>query len=262
MTIGPVQLLVLGFDKPDFRGEIIDEFERLRENDTVRVIDALVVFKDAEGEVAVLKGSQLSKDEAMEFGGVVGGLLGLGAGGEEGMEAGAIAGAEAAADGVDVFDEEEAWDVLEELPNDAAAALILLEHRWAQGCRPPSRWLPHRRTLHQPARSHRGRTGLRRGGREARRRRFEVTIGFIGRRTKEGTQMMPARRVARRTSRRTSRRMADAQTSQQAAPPPAAAAAPAQQDDMAQIQQLATMKDQGLLTEEEFQAKKKQILGI
>jgi hypothetical protein len=74
--------------------------------------------------------------------------------------------------------------------------------------------------------------------------------------------MMPARRVARRTSRRTSRRMADAQTPQQAAPPPASAAAPAPQDDMAQIQQLATMKDQGLLTEEEFQAKKKQILGI
>lgn len=73
--------------------------------------------------------------------------------------------------------------------------------------------------------------------------------------------MMPARRVARRTSRRTSRRMADQQAPQQAAPPsPPAAAAPP--DDMAQIQQLATMKDQGLLTEEEFQAKKKQILGI
>ena len=72
--------------------------------------------------------------------------------------------------------------------------------------------------------------------------------------------MMPARRVARRTSRRTSRRMADQQAPQQAAPPPAPA--PAAPDDMAQIQQLATMKDQGLLTEEEFQAKKKQILGI
>ena len=72
--------------------------------------------------------------------------------------------------------------------------------------------------------------------------------------------MMPARRVARRTSRRTSRRMAASQPDPQAAPPPAAAPAP--QDDMAQIQQLATMKDQGLLTEEEFQAKKKQILGI
>ncbi|HET7309117.1 MAG TPA: SHOCT domain-containing protein [Actinomycetota bacterium] len=56
--------------------------------------------------------------------------------------------------------------------------------------------------------------------------------------------------------------MADAQTSQQAASPPAAAAGPAPQDDMAQIQQLATMKDQGILTEEEFEAKKKQILGI
>jgi hypothetical protein len=72
--------------------------------------------------------------------------------------------------------------------------------------------------------------------------------------------MMPARRVARRTSRRTSRRMAASQPEPQAAPPPAAAPAP--QDDMAKIQQLATMKDQGLLTEEEFEAKKKQILGI
>ena len=58
--------------------------------------------------------------------------------------------------------------------------------------------------------------------------------------------MMPARRVARRTSRRTSRRMADQQAPQQAAPPPPAPAA-APPDDMAQIQQLATMKDQGLL---------------
>ena len=81
--------------------------------------------------------------------------------------------------------------------------------------------------------------------------------------------MMPARRVARRTSRRTSRRMSAAQEPQQAAPAQAAPAqaapaqaAPAQQDDMAEIQQLAAMKDQGILTEEEFQAKKKQILGI
>jgi Short C-terminal domain len=76
--------------------------------------------------------------------------------------------------------------------------------------------------------------------------------------------MMPARRVARRTSRRTSRRMSAAQAPPPAAAPPAAPAqaAPAQQDDMAEIQQLAAMKDQGILTEEEFQAKKKQILGI
>jgi hypothetical protein len=90
VTIGPVQLIALGFDKPDFQGEIIDELERLRGSDMVRVIDALVVYKDADGEVLALKGSQLSKDEAEEFGAVVGGLLGLGAAGEEGMVAGAM----------------------------------------------------------------------------------------------------------------------------------------------------------------------------
>jgi hypothetical protein len=47
------------------------------------------------------------------------------------MIAGAEAGAEAAADGVSVFSDADAWDVLEEIPNDSAAALILLEHHWA-----------------------------------------------------------------------------------------------------------------------------------
>jgi hypothetical protein len=49
------------------------------------------------------------------------------------MEAGAVAGAEAVAEagGVQVFSDEQAWDVLEEIPNDSAAALILLEHHWA-----------------------------------------------------------------------------------------------------------------------------------
>lgn len=38
--------------------------------------------------------------------------------------------------------------------------------------------------------------------------------------------------------------------------------APSQEDLATQIQQLAALKDQGLLTEEEFAAKKKQLLGI
>jgi hypothetical protein len=43
----------------------------------------------------------------------------------------AMTGAEAAADGVDVFSDEQAWDVLADIPNDSAAALILIEHHWA-----------------------------------------------------------------------------------------------------------------------------------
>src|SRR5881227_769158 len=133
MAIGPVQLIVLGFSEPDFHGEIITELERLHDEDTMRVIDALAVHKDADGEIEVVHLSNLSKDEAIELGSKVAALVGLGIDGEEGMAAGAEAGAEAAAggNGVQVFSDDAAWDVLEEIPNDSAAALILLEHHWA-----------------------------------------------------------------------------------------------------------------------------------
>src|SRR5436309_8513877 len=131
MAIGPVQLIVLGFKHPNFHGEIIQELERLRQSDTVRVIDALAVHKDADGEIEVQHLSNLSKDEAIEVGSMVGALIGLGIEGEEGAIAGAEAGAEATADGVHMFSDEAAWDVLEEIPNDSAAALILVEHQWA-----------------------------------------------------------------------------------------------------------------------------------
>src|SRR3982751_299373 len=125
MAIGPVQLIVLGFNHPNFHGEVIQELERLRKSDTVRVIDALAVHKDAEGEIEVQHLSNLSKDEAVELGSKVGALVGLGIEGEEGMYTGAELGAEAAADAVSVFSDADAWDVIEEIPNDSAAALLL-----------------------------------------------------------------------------------------------------------------------------------------
>jgi len=131
MAIGPVQLLVLGFNEPEFHGEIVAELERLKESDTVRVIDALAVHKDAAGEIEVAHLSNLTKDEAIELGSKVGALIGLGIEGEEGLEQGALAGAQAAADGIHMFSDEDAWDVLEEIPNDSAAALLLIEHHWA-----------------------------------------------------------------------------------------------------------------------------------
>jgi hypothetical protein len=78
MAIGPVQLLVLGFNHPNFHGEIIQELERLRESDTVRVIDALAVHKDADGELEVAHLSNLTEEEAIELGSKVGALIGLG----------------------------------------------------------------------------------------------------------------------------------------------------------------------------------------
>jgi uncharacterized membrane protein len=131
MAIGPVQLIVLGFNHPNFHGEVIAELERLRESGTVRVIDALAVYKDQAGEIEVEHLSNLTQEEAIELGTKIGALIGLGIDGEEGVEAGAEAGAEMAAEGINFFGDADEWDVLEDIPNDSAAALILLEHHWA-----------------------------------------------------------------------------------------------------------------------------------
>jgi len=137
MAVGPVQLLVLGFDHPEFHGEIKAELERLRESDTIRVIDALAAYKDSNGDVEVEHLSNITRDEAIELGTVIGALIGLGAEGEEGFEAGAVAGGELAAEGGinPITNDPDSWDVLEDIPNDSAAALILIEHHWAVGLR-------------------------------------------------------------------------------------------------------------------------------
>ena len=111
MALGPVQLLVLGFDAPDFSGKVLAELERLRASDVVRVLDLLVVHKGADGIVERFAHSDLDADA----GAIVEALLGFDAAGE-------------AAD-------EELWSLDEAIPNDSAAAIALVEHRWAIGTR-------------------------------------------------------------------------------------------------------------------------------
>ena len=130
MTIGPVQLVVLGFEGNSLTGEILAELRRLRDHDVIRLIDLLFVSKDESGEATVMEASDLTQEEAMEFGATVGALIGLGEAGEQGAVAGAVAGAEALEDG-HVFDEHEIWYVTDSIPNGSSAAVALLEHRWA-----------------------------------------------------------------------------------------------------------------------------------
>jgi uncharacterized membrane protein len=131
MAIGPVQLLAIGFDSPDFQGEVAEELALLREIDAVRVIDALVVYKSAEGDMSVVSANNLTEGESIELGAKVGALVGLGAAGEEGFVAGAEIGAAAGEEGIEVFSGDTALDLLEAIPSDSAVALVLLEHHWA-----------------------------------------------------------------------------------------------------------------------------------
>jgi uncharacterized membrane protein len=130
MSIGPVQLIVLGFEHPEFRSEIVAGLERLRADEAVRVIDSLAVYKDADGGLEVAHLSNLSDEQASELGRVVGALIGLGVEGEQALDVGAAA-RETAAASIGVFSEQEGWDVMDDIPRDSAAAILLIEHRWA-----------------------------------------------------------------------------------------------------------------------------------
>jgi len=125
-VIGPVQLLVVGFEQPDFKGEVLAHLQRLREHDLVRVIDILLVYKDAEGELETRQISDLSEQEAQELGALAGALIGLGA-----AAGGDAEGAARLWSPEDGLTEEDLLDVLAEIPPDTAVAIALLEHRWA-----------------------------------------------------------------------------------------------------------------------------------
>lgn len=122
MATGPMQLVVLGFAGGEPRGEILAELQRLAERDIVRLVDALLVRKHEDGQIEVLEISQLPADDA-ELGAIVGQLTGLHAEASNGS-------APTAAEQLEALDDD-VWYVADAIPPGAAAAVALLEHRWA-----------------------------------------------------------------------------------------------------------------------------------
>ena len=114
---GPMQLLVVGFDDNNFRGEILPELQRLREHDVVRLVDLLVVSKDQDGSVAIVETSDLTEEEASELGAIAAELIGLG---EEPAPAPDATNFHA-----------EVWYIADTIAPGKTAAVAVLEHRWA-----------------------------------------------------------------------------------------------------------------------------------
>lgn len=131
--MGPLHLLVLAFDKPNFEGWVVEQLDLLRAAGIIRVVDALAVYKDPDGDIAALQESDVDLEERIMIGGIIGGLLGLGAGGEEGAIEGALQRMEALAENEFGLDEDDILDIADDLPNDSAALILLFEHTWAIG---------------------------------------------------------------------------------------------------------------------------------
>jgi uncharacterized membrane protein len=127
-TMGPVQVLVIEFEAPNFTGEILPELRRLQDAGIVNLVDLLVVLKSEDGDLSVAELSGLTEEERVGFGAIAGALIGWGTAGEAGVEEGAIAGALAMADGG--FTEDQVWAIEDAIPPGSAAAVAILEHRW------------------------------------------------------------------------------------------------------------------------------------
>lgn len=130
--IGPLQILVVGFEDPQLDGSVLSGLEAASASGAVKVVDALGVYKDADGNILAAEASDLSMDEAMVYGAWVGALVGLGAGGEEGAEIGAVAGAISAMDEYEYgLDAESIQSIAADIPAGGAAMMLVIEHTWA-----------------------------------------------------------------------------------------------------------------------------------
>jgi uncharacterized membrane protein len=128
---GPMQLTVIAFDNREVIGGLLDELDRVREFGIIRLIDFLFVAKDEDGNISALEASDLDTEEMVEFGAVVGGLIGLGAAGVGGAEVGAVAGALSVAENDFGLTEEEVREMADRLPRGSSGVLVLFEHTWA-----------------------------------------------------------------------------------------------------------------------------------
>jgi uncharacterized membrane protein len=128
MTLGPVQLVVLGFSESALPFEIINQLRQWRDGGTVRLVDVLFVAKNDRGDLIKIRDCRFSSDEAV--------LLGLLSGAffepravrvQRSAEIGTLA-PDAGEFGLDRNAIDQIADLI---PRSSSAVLVLLEHLWA-----------------------------------------------------------------------------------------------------------------------------------
>ena len=106
MAVGPVSVLAIQFSENNFRGEILAALYELVKSGTVKIIDAVVVAKDAAGTVTAQEVDQLAPAVVAIFNPLDAEVTGL----------------------LSYSDIEEIGAMLE---NNSSAGVLALEHIWA-----------------------------------------------------------------------------------------------------------------------------------
>jgi hypothetical protein len=114
--MGPVQVLVIGFDRPTLSGEVLAELTRLGTAGIVRLVDLLLVSRSEDGTLEILD----PPDGVMaDFGGLAAAVLGRP---EDDADAESV---------VPDSEDASAWSLADAVPAGSAAAAVLIEHIWA-----------------------------------------------------------------------------------------------------------------------------------
>jgi uncharacterized membrane protein len=109
MGLGPIEVIVIGFPENRFTGTIVSEVKALIDRDIIAVVDAILIAKDAEGEVAFVEFEQ--------------GDLG-----EDLAELSTLL-----ADAVhDLLSDEDVEEFAADLEPNSSAAVLVFEHTWAK----------------------------------------------------------------------------------------------------------------------------------
>ena len=106
MTLGPLEYTVIGFRKGTFDGSIAREIGKVVDQNVIRIVDAVFIDQDAQGNTLVLE-IDAKEDPAFEsFAPILQNRMGL-------------------------FTPEDIETLAESLPPETSALAILFEHRWA-----------------------------------------------------------------------------------------------------------------------------------
>ena len=106
MKHGPVDLVVLAVGEPRFDGSILAELEKQAAKGAIRVLDAMVLFKDEEGRCWELDLEDLPPEDAAAIGFIETGTRGL-------------------------LDAEDAEVLYEGMVPGSAVVALAIEHAWA-----------------------------------------------------------------------------------------------------------------------------------
>ncbi len=132
MTIGPLQLVAIGFDEDKYYRDIIKELGDIRRSGIIRLFDALYVIKHPDGAIEAKETSELGEEEKREYGSVIRGLLDLAA--AKGLENVSQSDLEHALEmsGKDFgLSDAEVGEIADRIPAGSSALIVLFEHKWA-----------------------------------------------------------------------------------------------------------------------------------